>query len=209
MKKNIVKRLSVLVLAGVVMMSAVACGKNDDATADNSVGEAVASDGEMFSADDLSAGEVKLLDKVYEMPVDYSQISKKFTLREEMTEKFNVKVAPNSTLNNVYLDVFNKDNAYVVVSLKNDRKEEDYPKACKVTSIVAQTGYADGGVVVLPGNVTLGTSAYDVTGLYGDPDTTIDNSEGFTYIYERGTITYTLDFAKDAEGVQKITIECK
>ena len=199
MKKNIVKRLSVLVLAGVVMMSAVACGKSDDTASDNTVGEVVASDGEQFTVDDLSAGEVKLAGKVYEMPVDYSKISK----------KFNVKVAPNSTLNNVYLDVFNKDNAYVVVSLKNDRKEEDYPKACKVTSIVAQAGYADGNVVVLPGNVTLGTSAYDVTGLYGDPDTTVDNSEGFTYIYERGSITYTLEFAKDAVGVQKITIECK
>lgn len=209
MKKNIVKRLSVLVLAGVVMMSAVACGKNDDTASNDTVGEVVASDGEMFTADDLSAGEVKLLGKVYEMPVDYSKISKKFTLRDEMTEQFNVKVAPNSTLNNIYLDVFNQENSYVVVSLKNDRKQEDYPKACKVTSIVAQAGHADGNVVVLPGNVTIGTSAYDVTGRYGEPDTTIENAGGFTYVYDKGTITYTFDFEKNAEGVSKITIECK
>ena len=38
-----------------------------------------------------------------------------------MTEKYNVKVAPNSVMNNVFLDVFNKENAYITVSLKNDR----------------------------------------------------------------------------------------
>ena len=189
------------------MVSAAGCGKNETASKD--AGNVVASDGEMFAADDLSAGQVKLLGKVYEVPVDYSKVSKKLTLRDEMTEQFNVKVAPKSTLSNVYLDVYNKENSHVVVSLTNNRNEEDYPKACQITAITADSNYADGSVITLPGDVTLGTSAYDITGKYGEPDTSIDSKDGFTYIYEKGSLTYTFDFLKDAEGVSKITIESK
>ncbi len=207
MRKNMVKKLGVMFLAGVMLLSAVGCGKSNSASKD--VSKVVASDGESFNGETLDAGQVKLLDKVYNIPMDYSSISKKLKLREEMTEMFNVKVAPNSVLNNVYLDVFNKENSYIVVSLKNNRNVEDLPKACTVTSITAQTGYADSSTILLPGNVSLGSSAYDITGLYGEPDTTIDTKDGFTYIYEKGAITYTFEFVKNIEGVCKITIETK
>ena len=207
MRKNIVKKLSVVVVMGVMLLSAVGCGKGNSAS--NDVGQVEASDGEAFNSEDLDAGQVKLLNKVYDLPVDYSRINKKLTLREEMTEKYNVKVPANGVLNNVYLDVYNKAGSYLVVSLKNSRDVEDLPKACSVSTIVAESGYADGDVILLPGDVTIGTSAYDITGLYGEPDTTIDKKDGFTYIYEKANATYTFEFVKNVEGVYKITIECK
>lgn len=207
MRKNIVKKLSVVVVMGVMLLSAVGCGKSNSAS--NDVGQVEASDGEAFNSEDLDAGQVKLLNKVYDLPVDYSRINKKLTLREEMTEKFNVKVPANGVLNNVYLDVYNKEGSYLIVSLKNNRDVEDLPKACSVSTITAESGYADADVIVLPGEVSIGTSAYDITGLYGEPDTTIDRKDGFTYIYEKDAATYTFDFVKNVEGVYKITIECK
>ena len=207
MRKNIVKKLSVVVVMGVMLLSAVGCGKSNSTSSD--VGQVEASDGEAFNSEDLDAGQVKLLNKVYDLPVDYSRVNKKLTLREEMTEKYNVKVPANGVLNNVYLDVYNKEGSYLVVSLKNNRDVEDLPKACSVSTIVAESGYADADVIVLPGDVSIGTSAYDITGLYGEPDTTIDKKDGFTYIYEKDAATYTFDFVKNVEGVYKITIECK
>ena len=207
MRKNIVKKLSVVVVMGVMLLSAVGCGKSNSTSSD--VGQVEASDGEAFNSEDLDAGQVKLLNKVYDLPVDYSRVKKKLTLREEMTEKYNVKVPANGVLNNVYLDVYNKEGSYLVVSLKNNRDVEDLPKACSVSTIVAESGYADADVIVLPGDVSIGTSAYDITGLYGEPDTTIDKKDGFTYIYEKDAATYTFDFVKNVEGVYKITIECK
>ena len=131
MRKNIVKKLSVVVVMGVMLLSAVGCGKGNSAS--NDVGKVEASDGEAFNSEDLDAGQVKLLNKVYDLPVDYSRVNKKLTLREEMTEKYNVKVPANGVLNNVYLDVYNKQGSYLVVSLKNNRDVEDIPKACSVS----------------------------------------------------------------------------
>ena len=70
MKKNIVKKLGVMFLAGVMLLSAVGCGKSNSASKD--VSNVEASDGETFNSDDLSAGQVKLLGKVYDLPIDYS-----------------------------------------------------------------------------------------------------------------------------------------
>ena len=74
MRKNIVKKLSVVVVMGVMLLSAVGCGKGNSAS--NDVGQVEASDGEAFNSEDLDAGQVKLLNKVYDLPVDYSRINK-------------------------------------------------------------------------------------------------------------------------------------
>ena len=207
MKKNVFKKLGVLLLAGVVLASAVGCGNKDTASSDAS--EVVASDGEMFESNTLDAGQVKLLGKVCSVPVEYSDIAKKFKLRDEMTEQFNVKVAPMGSLDSVYLDVFNRSDAHLLVNLKNDRNTEELPKNCKISKIVAEADYADSSVILLPGDVSLGTTAYVITGTYGDPDTSIDSNDGFTYIYEKGNVTYTFEFKRDVEGCVKIVIESK
>ncbi len=207
MKKNIVKKLGVMVLAGVMLLSAVGCGKNSSETSTNDVSNVVASDGEMFKSETLDAGQVKLMDKVLDLPADYSRISKKLTLREEMTEKYNVKVPANSELKNVFLDVYNKPGYYLTVTLKNSRSEDDLPKACQISGIVAQAGYADASVITLPGNISIGSTAYEISNLYGTPDKTIETSDGFTYVYEKGNFSYSFDFNKDVEGVYMITIE--
>ena len=185
MKKNVFKKLGVLLLAGVVLASAVGCGNKDTASSDAS--EVVASDGEMFDSNTLDAGQVKLLGKVCSVPVEYSDIAKKFKLRDE----------------------FNRSDAHLLVNLKNDRNTEELPKNCKISKIVAEADYADSSVILLPGDVSLGTTAYVITGTYGDPDTSIDSKDGFTYIYEKGNVTYTFEFKRDVEGCVKIVIESK
>ena len=207
MKKNVFKKLGVMFLAGVVLASAVGCGDKDSAS--NDASNVVASDGEMFDSNTLDAGEVKLLGKVYDIPADYADMSKKFKLRDEMTEQFNVKVPAMGTLDSIYLDVYNRENTYITVSLKNDRNTEELPKSCKVSKIDAKAEYADSSVILLPGDISLGSTAYDVSGTYGDPDTSIDSKDGFTYIYEKGNVTYTFEFKRDVEGCVEIIIETK
>ncbi|SEP89018.1 hypothetical protein SAMN02910369_00779 [Lachnospiraceae bacterium NE2001] len=207
MKKNIVKRIGVLLLAGVMVASFVGCGSKDSAS--NDASNVIASDGEMFESENLDAGQVKLLGKVYDLPVDYSKINKKFQLRDEMTQQFNVKVPAMGTLDSIYLDVYNRDNANILVSLKNTRGDDELPKNCQISSITAQTEYADKGVILLPGDISVGSTAYDITGTYGEPDTTIDKADGFTYVYEKGNNTYTFEFSRSVEGCAKIIIESK
>ena len=65
MKKNLTKKLGVVVLAG-VMLASVGCGKTETASSNQkSVVKTVeASDSEVFSADTLDAAQVKLMGKM-------------------------------------------------------------------------------------------------------------------------------------------------
>ena len=174
MKKSFVKTVCGIVLAG-AMLAATGCGNtSSSASANNSTTVVEESTGEQFEATSLEANQVMILGKVLDIPFNYSKISKQLSLREEMTEKFNVKVPARGTLGNVFLDVAGYEGSYVEVTLHS--------------------------------GITIGSSAYQITGQYGDPDKTIDEKTGFQYVYEVGDVTYTFAFDTDKDGLQAIEI---
>ena len=205
MKKNLVKKLGVLVVAG-VMLASVGCGKKDTASANQSVvNEVEASDSEVFSEETLDAGQVKLFSKVCDIPFDYSKIAKKVSLKDEMADQFNIKVPADGTLDNIYVDVIGK-NESMLINLQNKGATEETPKRCRVIGFTIQSGSFDSSNFVLPGGVTLDSSAYDISSAYGDPDKTIDEKAGFQYVYEKSNVTYTFYFSRDVVGVQKVVV---
>ncbi|MCR5215016.1 MAG: hypothetical protein K6E10_11425 [Eubacterium sp.] len=205
--RKLFKGFVVGVVLSSMMLGTVACGSNDVAQDDSMVVEA--SDSESFTGKTLNANQIKISGIVYEMPISYSKVIKRLTLREEMTEKYNVKVPGNGTLSNVFLDVVGSNGSYLEVTLKNTHSDEELPKCCDISAIKAQYGKISAEEFSLPSDVSLGTSAYEITGYYGEPDTTVDGKEGFQYIYETDTLKYTFSFKKDVEGCQEILIENK
>ena len=208
MKKNCFKKLGVVVLAGVMFASVVGCGKSDSASTNQStvVNTVEASDSEVFSSETLDAAQVKLVGKVYDIPFDYSKIAKKVSLKDEMTEQFNVKVPANGTLDNIYVDVVGKDQS-MLLKLANKSATEEAPTRCRVAGITLQAGTADASTITLPGGITFESSAYEVETAYGDPDKKIDEKTGFQYVYERANVTYTFSFSREFGGLQKISFE--
>lgn len=207
MKKSFVKSVCGIVLAG-VMLAATGCGNSSSspATANNSVAVVEASDGDLFQETNLTANQVMILGKVFDIPFNYSKISKQLSLREEMTEKFNVKVPARGTLNNVFLDVVGAEGSYVEVTLQNTYSTDELPKLCNISAIKVSADHCVPDVVTLPSGITIGSSAYQITGQYGDPDKTIDEKSGFQYVYVVGDVTYTFAFDTDKDGLQSIEI---
>jgi len=207
MKKSFVKTVCGIVLAG-VMLAATGCGNNaSSASSNSSVAVVESQDGEAFAQTDLSANQVSIFGKVYDIPFNYSKVSKQLSLREEMTEKYNVKVPAKGTLNNVFLDVAGSEGSYVEVALQNTYTTDELPKLCNISTIKVSADHCEGGVVVLPSGITIGSSAYQITGQYGDPDKTIDEKTGFQYVYVVGDVTYTFAFDTDKDGLQSMIIE--
>ena len=207
MKKSFVKTVCGIVLAG-VMLAATGCGNNaSSASSNSSVAVVESQDGEAFAQTDLSANQVSIFGKVYDIPFNYSKVSKQLSLREEMTEKYNVKVPAKGTLNNVFLDVAGSEGSYVEVALQNTYTTDELPKLCNISTIKVSADHCEGGVVVLPSGITIGSSAYQITGQYGDPDKTIDEKTGFQYVYVVGDVTYTFGFDTDKDGLQSMIIE--
>ena len=207
MKKSFVKTVCGIVLAG-VMLAATGCGNNaSSASSNSSVAVVESQDGEAFAQTDLSANQISVFGKVYDIPFNYSKVSKQLTLREEMTEKFNVKVPAKGTLNNVFLDVAGSQGSYVEVAHQNTYTTDELPKLCNISMIKVSADHCEGGVVVLPSGITIGSSAYEITGQYGDPDKTIDEKTGFQYVYVVGDVTYTFAFDTDKDGLQSMVIE--
>ena len=207
MKKSFVKTVCGIVLAG-VMLAATGCGNNaSSASSNSSVAVVESQDGEAFAQADLSANQVSIFGKVYDIPFNYSKVSKQLSLREEMTEKYNVKVPAKGTLNNVFLDVAGSEGSYVEVALQNTYTTDELPKLCNISTIKVSADHCEGGVVVLPSGITIGSSAYQITGQYGDPDKTIDEKTGFQYVYVVGDVTYTFAFDTDKDGLQSMIIE--
>ena len=207
MKKSFVKTVCGIVLAG-VMLAATGCGNNaSSASSNSSVAVVESQDGEAFAQTDLSANQVSIFGKVYDIPFNYSKVSKQLTLREEMTEKYNVKVPAKGTLNNVFLDVAGSQGSYVEVALQNTYTTDELPKLCNVAGIKVSADHCDNTVISLPSGITLGSSAYQITGQYGDPDKTIDEKTGFQYVYVVGDVTYTFAFDTDKDGLQSMVIE--
>ncbi len=207
MKKSFVKTVCGIVLAG-VMLAATGCGNNaSSASSNSSVAVVESQDGEAFAQADLSANQVSIFGKVYDIPFNYSKVSKQLTLREEMTEKYNVKVPAKGTLNNVFLDVAGSQGSYVEVALQNTYTTDELPKLCNISMIKVSADHCEGGAVVLPSGITIGSSAYQITGQYGDPDKTIDEKTGFQYVYVVGDVTYTFAFDTDKDGLQSMVIE--
>lgn len=207
MKKSFVKTVCGIVLAG-VMLAATGCGNNaSSASSNSSVAVVESQDGEAFAQTDLSANQVSIFGKVYDIPFNYSKVSKQLSLREEMTEKYNVKVPAKGTLNNVFLDVAGSEGSYVEVALQNTYTTDELPKLCNISTIKVSADHCEGGVVVLPSGITIGSSAYQITGQYGDPDKTIDEKTGFQYVYVVGDVTYTFAFDTEKDGLQSMIIE--
>lgn len=208
MKKSFVKTVCGIVLAG-VMLAATGCGNNaSSASSNSSVAVVESADGEAFAQTDLSANQISIFGKVYDIPFNYSKVSKQLTLREEMTEKYNVKVPAKGTLNNVFLDVAGTQGSYIEVALQNTYTTDELPKLCNISMIKVSADHCEGGVVVLPSGITIGSSAYQITGgQYGDPDKTIDEKTGFQYVYVVGDVTYTFAFDTDKDGLQSMIIE--
>ena len=207
MKKSFVKTVCGIVLAG-VMLAATGCGNNaSSASSNSSVAVVESQDGEAFAQTDLSANQVSIFGKVYDIPFNYSKVSKQLTLREEMTEKYNVKVPAKGFMSNIFLDVAGKEGSYVTVKLQNTYTTDELPKLCNVAGIKVSADHCDNTVISLPSGITLGSSAYQVTGCYGDPDKTIDEKDSFQYVYVKGEVTYTFYFMADTEGVQAIDID--
>ncbi len=209
MKKSFVKTVCGIVLAG-VMLAATGCsmpGASAEDSIDTNANVVEASDGELFADTTLDAKQVMVMGKVYEIPFNYSNISKQLTLREEMTEKFNVKVPAKGFMSNIFLDVAGKEGSYVTVKLQNTYTTDELPKLCNVAGIKVSADHCDNTVISLPSGITLGSSAYQVTGCYGDPDKTIDEKDSFQYVYVKGEVTYTFYFMADTEGVQAIDID--
>ncbi|MBP5192006.1 MAG: hypothetical protein J6Z74_01540 [Eubacterium sp.] len=206
MKKSFVKTVCGIVLAG-AMLAATGCGNtSSSASANNSTTVVEESTGEQFEATSLEANQVMILGKVLDIPFNYSKISKQLSLREEMTEKFNVKVPARGTLGNVFLDVAGYEGSYVEVTLQNTYTTDELPKLCNVSAIKVSADHCPANVVTLPSGITIGSSAYQITGQYGDPDKTIDEKTGFQYVYEVGDVTYTFAFDTDKDGLQAIEI---
>ena len=207
MKKNLVKKLGVVILAGAMLTSVVGCGSSDTASSNQTVVNKVeASDSEVFSSETLDAAQVKLVGKVYDIPFDYSKIAKKVSLKDEMTQQFNVKVPANGTLDNIYVDVVGKDQS-MLLKLQNKSDQDETPTRCRVAGITLQAGTADASTIVLPGGITFEASAYEVETAYGEPDKTVDEKTGFQYVYERTNVTYTFYFSREFGGLQKISFE--
>ena len=207
MKKNLTKKLGVVVLAG-VMLASVGCGKTETASSNQkSVVKTVeASDSEVFSADTLDAAQVKLMGKVYDIPFDYSKIAKKVSFKDEMTEQFNVKVPANGTLDNIYVDVVGKDQS-MLLKLQNKNSTEETPQRCRVAGITLQTNTADSSTIILPSGISFESTAVEVETAYGEPDKTIDEKTEFQYVYTKGNIVYTFSFSRELGGLYKISYE--
>ncbi len=207
MKKSFVKTVCGIVLAGCMLASTGCSMPGASAKDSNDTGVVVeASDGELFSDTTLDAKQVMVMGKIYEIPFNYSKVSKQLTLREEMTEKFNVKVPARGFMSNVFLDVAGSEGSYITVKLQNTYTTDELPKLCNIAGINLSADHCDSTVVSLPSGISLGSSAYQVTGCYGDPDKTIDEKGSFQYVYEKGDVTYTFYFLADGDGVQAIDI---
>ena len=212
MKKSFVKTVCGIVLAG-MMLASTGCGmpgaSAKDSTRERGASVVEASDGELFSDTTLDAKQVMVCGKIYDIPFNYSKVSKQLTLREEMTEKFNVKVPAKGTMSNIFLDVAGQEGAYVTVKLQNTYTTDELPKLCNIAGIKVSAEHCDSSVISLPSGITNGSSAYEITGCYGDPDKTIDEKGSFEYVYQKGDVTYSFSFSADGEGCQAIDIDYK
>ena len=206
MKKSFIKTVCGIVLAG-AMLAATGCGNTPKEAANNAATVVEASDGELFKDTTLAANQVMVLGKIYDIPFNYSKVSKQLTLREEMTEQFNVKIPARGTMNNIFLDVAGSEGSYVVATLQNTYTTDELPKLCNISGLKITADHCEPGVISLPSGITIGSSAYQITGQYGDPDKTIDEKTGFQYVYVVGDVTYTFAFDTDKDGLQSMVIE--
>lgn len=131
--------------------------------------------------DDLTAGKVTIDDAEYTFPVQYSNLSSLFSIRDKVFSDDDSRIIrPNHILQHVVVDFCKKDysKSKLDVSIGNVTKNNvDVADGVVTTLYIGKPkdGF-DYPVIYLPGNVTFGTSYNDILKMYGPLDVCSDSS---------------------------------
>jgi hypothetical protein len=172
------------------------------ADADEAASSSEANDNLEFTSDaikKLRKGNVTIDDVAYVMPVNYKDFGAVLTLRTDLIKDEDRMIESNQILKNLPCAFSNKDYEdvqYTVDIANPSTKKKDVEEGIVSTLMIHRSTDSSTPKVVLPGNVTFGTTKANVKKMYGTPDTKSskgDSDDFYAYNLnnEHNTITFT------------------
>ena len=167
-------------------------------------------------SDDIMSREFYFAGKILSLPFLYNEISDEYSYNlSDYGYDDDYELAPGDTIPGtiaLYNDSIDK-NADIWIGFINDTDEKRVISECKINTLYIDTSYTDSGdlpELILPGGITWGSTAEDITKAYGNPSVDVYRVDdlGYTrYTYNSSDYTYYIDLdVYDDKGLCTVNI---
>ena len=167
-------------------------------------------------SDDIMSREFYFAGKTLSLPFLYNEISDEYSYNlSDYGYDDDYELAPGDTIPGtiaLYNDSIDK-NADIWIGFINDTDEKRVISECKINTLYIDTSYTDSGdlpELILPGGITWGSTAEDITKAYGNPSVDVYRVDdlGYTrYTYNSSDYTYYIDLdVYDDKGLCTVNI---